>query len=103
MLVAAALAFPVGALAHGDPTAHYLETDSLLTTYAAPPDVGVELELRGVLDAAAARGYPIKVALIASDQDTGGDPAPLEDVQGYAGLVGEQLGSVKPLRAPVVI
>src|SRR3954468_2951546 len=98
MFVAAALAFPVGALAHGDPTAHYLETDALLTTYSAPPDVGVELQLRGVLDAAAARGYPIKVALIASDQDTGGDPAPLEDVQGYAGLVSEQLGSVKPLR-----
>ena len=40
MAVAAVLtcfACPAGALAHGDPTAHYLETDSLLTTYAAPP------------------------------------------------------------------
>src|SRR4051794_37940644 len=99
----AGLACPAGALAHGDPTAHYLETDSLLTTYAAPPDVAVELQLRGVLDAAAARGYPIKVALIASDEDTGGDPTPLEDVQGYARLVGEQLSSVKALKAPVLI
>ena len=94
---------PAGALAHGDPTAHYLETDSLLTTYASPPDVGVELQLRGVLDAAAARGYPIKVALIASEEDTGGDPAPFEDTQGYASLVSDQLASVKPLSAPVIV
>src|SRR4051812_45632170 len=106
MAIAAALmlsAWPAGALAHGDPTAHYLETDSLLTTYAAPPDVGVELQLRGVLDAAAARGYPVKVALIASEQDTGGEPDPLEDTQDYAALVGQQLSSVKPLKAPVLI
>ncbi len=44
---------PARALAHGDPTAHYLETDSLLTTYSSPPDIAVELQLRGVLDAAA--------------------------------------------------
>src|SRR4051794_5245864 len=106
MAIAAALTLsvcPAGALAHGDPTAHYLETDSLLTTYAAPPDVAVELQLRGVLDAAAARGYPVKVALIASEEDTGGEPGPLEDTQDYAALVGQQLSSVKPLKAPVLI
>ena len=77
------------ALAHGDPTAHYLETDSLLTSYAAPPDLAVELQLRGVLDAAAARGYPIKVVLFANENDTGGEPEPLEDTQGYATTVSD--------------
>jgi len=99
-LLAAALAVPAGALAHGDPTAHYLETDSLLTSYASPPDVAVELQLRGVLDAAAARGYPIKVVLFANENDTGGEREPLDDTQYYAGVVGSQL---RPLKAPVLI
>jgi hypothetical protein len=103
LAVLLALAVPAGAAAHGDPTAHYLETDSLLTSYAAPPDTAVELQLRGVLDAAAARGYPIKVVLFANENDTGGEPEPLEDTQGYAATVSAQLAEVKPLRAPVLI
>ena len=88
------------ALAHGDPTAHYLETDSLLTSYAAPPDLAVELQLRGVLDAAAARGYPIKVVLFADEGDTGGEPGPLEDTQTYATTVSDELEAIGSLRAP---
>ena len=101
--VAAALVGPAGALAHGDPTAHYLETDSLLTSYAVPPDLVVERRLRGVLDAAAARGYPIKVVLLANEGDTGGEPEPLEDTQTYVTTVSDQLEAVSPLRAPVLI
>ena len=103
LAVLAALAGPADALAHGDPTAHYLETDPLLTSYAAPPDVRVELRLRGVIDAAAARGYPIKVVLFSSEEDTGGDLAPFEDPQDYAPTVTDQLESAAPLRAPVLI
>jgi hypothetical protein len=101
--VGTALGGPARALAHGDPTAHYLETDSLLTSYAAPPDVRVERRLRGVLDAAAAHGYPIKVALIANEGDTGGEPEPLADTQSYVLTVSEQLEDVRPLAAPVLI
>jgi hypothetical protein len=101
--VAAALVGPAGALAHGDPTAHYLETDSLLTSYASPPDLRVERRLRGVLDAAAARGYPIKVALVANQGDTGGEPEPLQDTQSYVATVSDQLEAVSPLKAPVLI
>jgi hypothetical protein len=97
------LAAPASTLAHGDPTAHYLETDSLLTSYAAPPDVPVELQLRGVLDAAAARGYPIKVVLFANENDTGGELDPLERTQDYANTVSQQLSEVRPRRAPVLI
>jgi hypothetical protein len=106
VLVAIALSALVGpgrALAHGDPTAHYLESDSLLTSYAAPPDLAVELQLRGVLDAAAARGYPIKVVLFADENDTGGELAPLEDTQAYAATVSADVEAVSPLRAPVLI
>jgi hypothetical protein len=101
--LATLLAAPASTLAHGDPTAHYLETDSLLTSYAAPPDVPVELQLRGVLDAAAARGYPIKVVLFANENDTGGELDPLERTQDYANTVSQQLGEVRPLSAPVLI
>jgi hypothetical protein len=91
------------ALAHGDPTAHYLETDSLLTSYSAPPDLAVELKLRGVLDAAAERGYPIKVVLFASEEDTGGEPEPIEDTQTYVTTVSDELEAFGGLRAPVLI
>ena len=101
--VVAALAGPGRALAHGDPTAHYLETDPLLTSYSVPPELAVERQLRGVLDAAAARGYPIKVVLFATDGDTGGDAPALEDPQTYVGTVTAQLESVRPLQAPVLI
>jgi len=75
----------------------------LLTSYAAPPDLAVELRLRGVLDAAAARGYPIKVVLFASEQDTGGEPEPLEDTQAYVMTVSDELDATSALRAPVLI
>jgi hypothetical protein len=94
---------PARALAHGDPTAHYLETDSLLTSYSAPPDLAVELKLRGVLDEAAERGYPIKVVLFASEEDTGGEPEPLEDTQTYVTTVSDELEAFGALRAPVLI
>jgi hypothetical protein len=101
--VLVALGVPSGALGHGDPTAHYLETDALLTSYSSPPDLRVERRLRGVLDAAAARGYPIKVALIVNEGDTGGEPEPLADTQTYVATVSAQLESVKALAAPVLI
>jgi hypothetical protein len=56
-----------------------------------------------VLDAAAARGYPIKVVLFASEDDTGGEPEPIEDTQGYVTTVSDSLEAMSPLRAPVLI
>ena len=75
----------------------------MLTSYAAPPELAVELRLRGVLDAAAARGYPIKVVLFAYEEDTGGEPEPLEDTQAYVTTVSDELDAISPLRAPVLI
>jgi hypothetical protein len=56
-----------------------------------------------VLDAAAARGYPIKVVLMASEEDTGGEPEPLEDTQTYVTTVSDELEALGELRAPVLI
>ena len=63
----------------------------------------MELKLRGVLDAAAERGYPIKVVLLASEEDTGGDTPPFEDPQTYVTTVSDEVEAVSPLRAPVLI
>ncbi len=56
-----------------------------------------------MLEAAAERGYPIKVVLIASEEDTGGEPEPLEDTQTYVTSVSKDVAAVSPLRAPVLI
>jgi hypothetical protein len=71
--------------------------------HAAPPDLAVELQLRGVRDATAARGYPIKVVLFANLGDTGGEPEPLEDTQTYATTVSDDLEAIGSLRAPVLV
>ena len=98
-----ALAAAGVASAHGDPTAHYLETDPLLTSYAAPPSLDVELQLRGVIEEAARRGYPIKVVLIANEGDTGGEPEPLTHTQTYVHTISGELDGISGLRAPVLI
>ena len=56
-----------------------------------------------MLDAAAERGYPIKVVLFASEEDTGGEPEPLEDTQTYVTTVSDELEAFDALRAPVLI
>ena len=57
------------ALAHGDPTTHYLKSGSLYPSFAARPSQARELALMGLLQAAAERGYPVKVSLIGSIDD----------------------------------
>jgi hypothetical protein len=56
-----------------------------------------------VLDAAAARGYPIKVVLFANEADTGDEREPLDDTQTYVTTVSKDVDAVSPLRAPVLI
>src|SRR6185503_7018055 len=102
-VAAAALVPASGALAHGDPTAHYLETDPLLTSYSKPPFVNVELRLRGLIETAAKRGYPIRVVLMADLGDTGDEPFPLEDTQAYVHTISGELEGIKRLKAPVLI
>lgn len=89
-----ALAGATGALAHGDPSSHYLETQDFLSSYASPPTAELELQLLGLVEAAREEGYPVKVTLIASADDSGGDAAPVEGPQAYADKLDAELGQV---------
>jgi hypothetical protein len=99
---AVALALPAGALAHGDPASHYLETDQLYPGFANRPSQAVELQLIGLLEAARRDGYPIKVGIVGSADDLTDDPSMFGRPQAYAESVASLLGA--PAReAPVLI
>ena len=98
-----ALAGATGALAHGDPSSHYLETQDFLSSYASPPAAELELELLGLVEATRENGYPVKVTLIASADDSGGDPGPVGDPQAYAELLASELGSALDSLGPVIV
>jgi hypothetical protein len=98
------LSAPAIAFAHGDAASHYLETGSLYPSFAAQPSEAVELQLIGLLDAAQAKGYPLKVALIADETDVIDMPAMLRHPQQYADFVVAQLKGVGvPVDAPVLV
>ena len=105
MLIAAlatALAVAGAARAHGDPSTHALEGDSLYPAVSTRPSQQVELRLIGVLRAAAQRGYPIKVALVGSGDDLA-DPSLLRKPQAFAEFVERELGGARMLDAPLVV
>jgi hypothetical protein len=99
---AIALAAPAGALAHGDPSSHYLEVDQLYPGFANRPSQRVELELMGLLEAAKQAGYPIKVSLVGSADDLTEDPGMYDTPQRYAEHVVSLLGRDR-LEAPVLV
>ena len=96
-----ALTAAAGAAAHGDPPSHYLETEQLYPAFADRPSQTLELKLLGHLQAAEERGYPIKVALVANEEDLVDNPGMLRNPQRYAEFVGTELGP--NLRAPVLV
>jgi|1186.fasta_scaffold440901_2 hypothetical protein len=100
----AVLCAPAVALAHGDPASHYLETGSLYPSFEHQPSEDVELQLMGVLDAAKKAGFPIKVAIVAGEDDVSDNPEMLNKPQEYAEyVVGALVGSRVAVEAPVVI
>ena len=98
----AALIAPAGAIAHGDPSSHYLETDQLYPGFANRPSQQVELELTGLLEAARQAGYPIKVGIVGSVDDLTEDPSMYKTPQRYAESVSAALGTPN-VKAPVLI
>jgi hypothetical protein len=99
---AIALAVPAGALAHGDPSSHYLEVDQLYPGFANRPSPPVELELMGLLEAAKQSGYPIKVSIVGSRDDLTEDTGMYETPQRYAEHVVSLLGR-RNVEAPVLV
>ena len=102
--VIAVLCAPAVALAHGDPASHYLETGPLYPGFDLQPSQDVELQLMGVIDAAKHAGFPLKVAIVASEADVADNPEMLNKPQEYADyVVGALVGSRVPVDGPVVI
>jgi hypothetical protein len=83
---------PVAALAHGDPASHYLESDVLYPAFGDRPTAQTELRLLGLLHAADNAGYPLGVALVATEADLTDDGSMLQRPQDYAEYVVAQLG-----------
>ena len=98
----AAFMTPAGAMAHGDPSSHYLETDQLYPGFANRPSQQVELELAGLLEAARQAGYPVKVGIVGSPDDLTEDASMFKTPQRYAEFVSATLGA-PDLKAPVLI
>ncbi len=102
-LVGAAAIFATApaAFAHGDPSSHFLEQDVLYPAVGDRPTQDTELRLLGLLYAARDAGYPIKVALVANEQDLTDDLSMLHEPQDYAEFVVAQLGLSRAL--PVLV
>jgi hypothetical protein len=85
------VALPAVARADGDPASDVLATQSLFL----PADAGVsfahENQLNGALTNAASRGFPMRVAIIASESDLGSVTALWRQPQAYAQFLGEEL------------
>ena len=100
--LATALAVAGAASAHGDPSTHTLESDNLYPAVASRPSQAVELQLIGLLRAVAAKGYPVKIALVANADDLE-DATMLARPQVYAEYLQRELGGAGVLRGPLLV
>jgi hypothetical protein len=102
MALAAALVAASVASAHGDPSTHALEADNLYPAIASRPSQSVELQLIGLLRAAAAKSYPVKIALVANADDLL-DATMLKRPQAYAEYLQAALGGETAFNAPLLV
>ena len=100
--LAMALAVAGAASAHGDPSTHTLESDNLYPAVASRPSQALELRLIGLLRAVAAKGYPVKIALVANADDLE-DATMLARPQAYAEYLQRELGGPTVLQAPLLV
>lgn len=89
------------ARADGDPASDVLATQQLFLPQGAAMPCGQQVQLAGLLQEAAQRGYPIRVALIASAADLGSITELWHQPQNYAQFLGQELSLV--YRGPLVV
>jgi hypothetical protein len=87
----AALALVPAALADGDPASDYLITQPAFLPFDAPVDKSKANELSALLADSAKRGFPIRVAVIATKTDLGAVPVLYRKPQTYARFLGQEL------------
>src|SRR3954453_2001116 len=105
-LAAAVLVAPAAAgaaRADGDPASDFLYLGTLFPSLSKPADGKHGDELRGLLKAAHAQGYPVKVALIADRQDLGQYPRLFTAPQRYADLLASEIAIYKKPKAPILV
>jgi hypothetical protein len=77
--------------------------ENLYPAVANRPSPQLELKLLGLLGAAADRQYPIKLALVANENDLAHRPIMLRRPQLYADTLVRELGGPGAFRAPVLV
>jgi len=85
---------PALARADGDPASDVLATQALFLPQNAGATPAQRAQLTGLLQTAAKRGYPIRVALVASRADLGSVTALWRQPETYARFLGEELAFV---------
>jgi hypothetical protein len=98
-----ALLFPVAARANGDPASDYLLVEKLFLPFNAKVDNDAVARLQKLLDAAAEKKFPIRVAMILRRTDLGTAFSLLRKPQRYAEFLGLELSFVYPDRLLVVM
>jgi hypothetical protein len=78
------------ALADGDPASDYLISQPLFVTFKANLSGGDSTRLRELLDDSKAKGFPLKVAVIAGPYDLGSVPSLFGQPQKYANFLGQE-------------
>lgn len=92
-LVAFALAAPL-ARADGDPASDVLADQRLFLPVDANIPIRQQLQLNGLLEQTAAKGYPLRVAIVATPNDLGSVTALWRRPRTYARFLGSELAFV---------
>ena len=96
-----ALLAPAVAHADSDPASDILPTQNVFFPYKPAMSEKLKADLRGVTDAAKKAGYPLKVAIIATEADLGGVPQLFNQPARYAGYLGPEIDFNK--RQPLLV
>jgi hypothetical protein len=92
---------PASAPADGDPASDVLASQSAFLPQDAGLTANQQTQLGALLAAAQRRGYPIRVAVIASSADLGSVTALWREPQNYARFLGQELSPL--YRGPLLI
>lgn len=96
-----AVAAPATARADSDPASDILPTQNVFFPYRPAMSEDLKADLRGVTSAAKKAGYPLKVAIIATQADLGGVPQLFNQPARYAGYLGPEIDFNK--RQPLLV
>jgi hypothetical protein len=101
LLASVLVGWPASVRADGDPASDVLASQSAFVPSDLGASIAAQARLGRVLSAAARRGFPIRVALIASASDLGSVTALWRQPQNYAHFLWQELSFA--VRAPVLV